>query len=262
MNRGNVTLAAHSHGEYSLEALVETKRRAGWRVLACIPARDEEATLGAIVSAVRGLLEAGLVDELVAVDDGSKDATAAVAAAAGATVLPGPGEGKGEAMRVAKGRGADIVVFLDGDVENFGPHFVSGLLGPMLNDDSIMLVKGCYARPLGDDPHGGGRVTELVAKPLLSLLFPDLESLQQPLAGETAVRAAVLEKVELEGGYGVEMGLVLDVAMLWGATAIAQVDLGTRRHRNRSLAELSGQARDVLAAALVRTNFAFGRSAL
>jgi glucosyl-3-phosphoglycerate synthase len=227
--------------------------RAGDRVTVCIPARNEEATIGPIVACIQAefVLGSGLVDEVLVVDDRSSDSTAYEAVRNGATVKNGLGLGKGEAMRLARGRG-DVVVFLDGDVENFGPHFVRGLLGPILTDDSLMLVKGSYRRPLGRDGAGGGRVTELVAKPVISLLFPELVGVSQPLAGETAVRSQVLDKVELASGYGVEMGLLVDVWAVWGPGAIAQVDLGSRRHRNRPLSELSGQARDVMAAALAR----------
>jgi glucosyl-3-phosphoglycerate synthase len=154
-------------------------------------------------------------------------------------------------MRAARGRG-DVVVFLDGDVENFAAHYVTGLLGPLLCDSNRLMVKGSYTRPLGQNPTGGGRVTELAAKPLISLLFPELAGVDQPLAGETAVRSQVLDEIELVGGYGVEMGLLIDVWKRWGTAVIAQVDLGERRHRNRPLSELGPQAREVIGAALAR----------
>ncbi|MCU1494789.1 MAG: hypothetical protein JWO62_2553, partial [Acidimicrobiaceae bacterium] len=161
--------------------------------------------------------------------------------------------GKGDAMRAGlAATTGDLVVFLDADVTNFRPHFVSGLLGPLLTRPETVLVKGCYARSLHGSPTGGGRVTELVARPALSLLFPELAGVAQPLAGETAVRRAVLDDLQLTAGYGVEMALLLDVAERYGAAALAQVDLGTRSHRNRTLADLAPQAREVLAAALAR----------
>jgi len=249
------TVGTHHHRDFSVERLAVAKGTA--RITVCIPARDEAATIGAIVGCIRRNLldETGLVDEILVIDDGSSDGTASEARRHGAVVLDGPGLGKGEAMRLAGGR-ADFVVFLDGDVENFGAYFVTGLLGPLLtdqSDDQVLLVKGCYTRPLGREPAGGGRVTELVAKPLLSLLFPELAGVAQPLAGETALRAHVLDSIELAGGYGVEMGLLIDVWRRWGTGAIAQVDLGERRHRNRPLAELGVQAREVMAAAFART---------
>lgn len=247
------------HDQFDVRDLVEAKGAATVTVL--IPARDEARTIGRIVHCVRRDLGthggAGLVDDLVVVDDASSDDTAALAAAAGAEVLAGPGVGKGGAMRLARGRG-DIVVFLDGDVVNFAPHFVTGTLGPLLTCSEAMLVKGAYVRepaPHAAPVAGGGRVTELVAKPLLSLLFPELCGLAemvQPLAGETAVRSEILEATRLEPDYGVEIGLLIDVARSYGTSAIAEVDLGVRQHRNRPLHELSHQARQVMAAMLSR----------
>ena len=204
---------------------------------------------------------AGLVDELLVVDDRSEDATAVVAFAAGARVVSvlraeGSAEsalGKGEAMRrgLAASSG-DVVVFLDADVENFGMHFVTGLLGPVLASPGTMLVKACYRRPLGGSSTGGGRVTELVARPIVSLLFPELAGVIQPLAGEVAVRREALEHVELADGYGVELGMLIDISRRYGVGSIAQVDLEVRAHRNRPLHELAPQARDVLDVALRR----------
>jgi glucosyl-3-phosphoglycerate synthase len=146
----------------------------------------------------------------------------------------------------------DLLVFIDADVTNFSPHFVTGLLGPLLLEDSFNLVKGFYDRPLGEAPDGGGRVTELTAKPIIDLCFPHLSAIQQPLAGETAARRHVLEKCGLADGYAVELALLIDVAALYGVETIAQVDLGVRVHRNRPLAELRPQATDILRAALAR----------
>ena len=146
----------------------------------------------------------------------------------------------------------EIVVFLDADVENFQVHFVTGLLGPLLVHADTMLVKGCYRRPLGLSPTGGGRVTELVARPVLSLLFPELSGVVQPLAGEVGVRRSALGGIELADGYGVELGMLIDIWRRFGAGSIAQVDLDVRTHRNRPLHELAPQARDVLEVALRR----------
>ena len=223
----------------------------------CLPARNEEATVGAIVSAVvRELVDGlGVVDEVVVLDDGSSDATAAEAAAAGALVvavadvLPrlGPGTGKGEALwkslHVASG---DVLVFCDADLRDFDPAFVTGLLRP-LDDPAIGFVKGHYERPVG-----GGRVTELVARPLIGLFFPELASIRQPLGGEFAARREVLEQVPFVQGYGVDLALLVDVARRFGPAAVAQVDLGVRTHRNRSLDELAAQATAVLRVALDR----------
>jgi len=252
------------HGDFDAASLAAS--RAGHRISVCIPARDEEATVGAVVSCIVTTLTArgggvDLVDEVLVVDDRSTDATVAVARDAGARVVSAgaSGGGKGQAMRVALGEATgDLIVFLDADVENFGPHFVVGLLGPLLCEEPgvepAVLVKGCYERPLGDRPSGGGRVTELVAKPAIDLLFPALSGIRQPLAGETAAPRAVLEKVELFSGYGVELALLVDIADRFGTEAIAQVDLGVRIHRNRPLHELRAQATEVLRAALVRAD--------
>jgi glucosyl-3-phosphoglycerate synthase len=253
------SIGTYHHGDWDLAELVAAK--GGSRVLVCIPARDEARTIGAIVGCIRhSLLDGvGLVDEILVVDDESTDETCCEALRNGAVVVRGPGIGKGEAMREARGR-ADFVVFLDGDVEDFGSHFVTGLLGPLFFDSGVVLVKGAYSRPLGENPTGGGRVTELVAKPLISLLFAELSGVIQPLAGETALRAGVLDEIELAGGYGVEMGLLLDVWERWGAGAISQVQLGERRHRNRPLSELGPQAREVIDAALARARTLDGRA--
>lgn len=246
----------HRAGDFSAEGLTEAK---GDRVVTvCIPAHDEAATVGAVVEAVRrahlrAVGGSGLVDEVVVVDDGSADGTADAARAAGATVVRRPHGGKGSAMRAGlEASTGDLLVFLDADVENTTGAFVTGLLGPLLAGDEVALVKACYERPLGKASTGGGRVTELMARPLLEVLFPDLAGVRQPLAGESAAPRWVLDKVELEPGYGVELGLLVDVARRFGVGALAQVDLGVRAHRNRSLDELRPQAVEVLRAALAR----------
>lgn len=229
----------------------------------CIPARDEETTVGAIVRTVRTELmeRIPVVDELVVVDDGSRDATAAVAEKNGALVLAaasgGDGAvagGKGRAMRQAvEGTSADVVVFCDADLASFGPHFVTGLAGPLLADERLLLVKPRYTRSYRGIPGEGGRVTELVARPLIAALFPELASVSQPLAGETGVRRDVLDRVHLENGYGVEAALLVDVASIGGHKAVAECDLGVREHRNRPLSELAPQASEVMQALMARS---------
>ncbi len=250
-------------GEFTAADLVEQK--GSTTVSVCLPARNEEATVGAIVEVVRNELmdKLGLVDEVIVMDDHSTDRTAAVAKDAGATVVacsdvldhlgnqPGKGETLWKSLYISTG---DIVVWCDSDVANFGPHFITGLLGPLLIDNTIGYCKGFYHRPVGADQRGGGRTTELVARPLIALLFPELGDIIQPLAGEYAGRREILERVPFVQGYGVEMGLLIDVCRLAGYDAIAQVDLGTRVHRNRPLHELSSQATEVMQVALHRAD--------
>ncbi|MGH7749031.1 MAG: glucosyl-3-phosphoglycerate synthase, partial [Candidatus Dormibacteria bacterium] len=220
------------------------------RISVCIPARDEEATVGPIVASVRSALveSVALVDEILVVDDGSADSTAGAARAAGARVVDasgvlagvegtaGPGKGQALWKAVAEAEG-DLLVFCDADVSNFGPHFVTGLLAPLLADESVAMVKAVYERPLNGALQEGGRVTELMARPLLAALFPHLGGIAQPLAGEAASRREVLEQLPFAHGYGVELGLLLDVAGRFGVEALAQADLGQRAHRNRALRE-------------------------
>jgi glucosyl-3-phosphoglycerate synthase len=177
-----------------------------------------------------------------------------VAREAGARVLTlAGGGGKGEAMRAGlEAAGGDLLVYLDADVENTTGGFVTHLLAPLLLEEEIALVKGFYRRPLHGAPTGGGRVTELMARPLIEVLFPELAEVRQPLAGEAAGPRWALEKLTFAAGYGVEMGMLIDVAARFGAEAIAQVDLGVRVHRNRPLDELRPQAVEVLRAALDR----------
>jgi glucosyl-3-phosphoglycerate synthase len=252
----------YRHGDFPTERVLAAKERSGRTVTVCIPARDEASTVGSVVRAVvqpflAGHGGNGLVDEVIVLDDGSSDGTATQAADAGARVVPGPGGagGKGQAMAAALGASSgDLVAFLDADVANTTPAFVTGLLGPLLTTDHIALVKGFYTRPLHGDPTGGGRVTELVARPILELLYPELSWVRQPLAGETAAHRWVFEKLGFAGGYGVELGLLIDLAQSLGPDRLAQVDLGERIHRNRPLDELRPQAVDVLRAALERVS--------
>ena len=242
---------------------VELPERTDTLVSVCLPARDEEATIGPIVAAVRrDLIERdGLVDEIVVIDDGSTDATARVAEAEGALVfaeaailpeLPS-GTGKGNALwkslYVCRG---DVICWLDADIRNFDTEFVTRLVRPLLDDPTVLFTKGYYRRPLHDEPNGGGRVTELVARPLLSNWFPGLQHIIQPLSGEYAGRREILEVLPFVEGWGVELGLLVDIAQRLGTDAITQVDLGVRQHRNRPLDELGPQALAILIAAARR----------
>lgn len=260
-------LRSFHHGDFTAGRLVDAKR--GRRVSVCLPAHDEAATVGHVVRAIRAALmqQYPLVDELMVIDDGSSDGTAETARAAGADVLtasailPQPEDsdaggpaGKGQAMwKAVHVTTGDLVVFCDADVVGFQPHFVTGLLGPLLLGDDVAFVKGFYDRPLDGRAGEGGRVTELVARPLISVLFPHLAGLVQPLAGECAARRDVLEGVPFVDGYGVDLGLLIDVSETWGVGAMAQVDLGERVHRNRPLAELAPQATSIVQLALSRS---------
>jgi glucosyl-3-phosphoglycerate synthase len=234
-------------------------------VSVCLPCRDEAATVGPLISVIRTELieKTGLVDELIVVDDRSTDDTARVAAHAGARVVSiddvhaehGIGHGKGNvlwaSLLVSHG---DFIVWCDGDVTSFEPDWVMKLLGPLLDDESVAMVKALYHRPTKYG--GGGRTTELVARPLMSRYFPALTGLAQPLSGEYAGRRSVLEQVDFVQGWGVEMGLLIDIARRFGAESIAQVDLGDRLHRHRTLQSLSVQAAEVMGTMLGRAGVA------
>nr|WP_214404541.1 glucosyl-3-phosphoglycerate synthase [Pseudonocardia lacus] len=250
---------------WTVDELVAAK--AGRRVSVVLPALDEEATVGAIVAAIAPLTRGAvpLVDELVVMDSGSTDRTVEVAAAAGARVvlrtdvLPDlePRPGKGEVLwRSLAATTGDVVCYIDSDLVDFDPGFVPALLGPLLVESGVELVKGFYRRPLRLETTqadtGGGRVTELLVRPLLAALRPQLAGIVQPLGGEYAGTRALLESVPFAAGYGVEIGLLLDTFERTGIDAIAQVNLGVRKHRNRSLVQLGAMARQILAAALGR----------
>jgi glucosyl-3-phosphoglycerate synthase len=225
-------------------------------VAVCIPARNEARTIGGVVEVVAELAEWGFVDELVVVDDHSTDGTGAIAAAAGARVLPATrGPGKGQALQDAvEATTADVLVFLDADVANFTARYVTALTSALFADPGLQLVKAAYGRPLHGHAGEGGRVTELVARPLLEQFFPELASVRQPLAGECGLRRGLAERLRLDDGYGIEIGVLIDTYLACGRSAIAEVDLGGERiHRNRPLHELTVHAREVLGAVLART---------
>lgn len=232
----------------------------GAQVSVVLPALNEAATVGRIVSVIRRDLMSGpapLVDELVVIDSGSTDRTGEVAAAAGARVVhrddilpglpavPGKGEVLWRSLLVTSG---DIVCFVDADLKDFSADFVSGIVGPLLTEPDVLFVKAMYDRPLGDEPGQGGRVTELVARPLLNLHWPLLAGFVQPLGGEYAVRRSLLERLPFPVGYGVELGLLVDALHTVGLDALGQVDVGVRRHRHQD-----GQALGRMAAAIYRT---------
>ncbi len=227
-----------------------------------LPARNVAGTIGPILDTVRRLNDrSGLLREVIVVDADSPDGTAAVARAHGAEVysenelLPGygPAQGKGDAMwrslSVATG---DIVMFADADTSDFGEHFVYGTLGPLLADPGIRFSKAAYRRPFtagGESvADGGGRVTELMAKPLLNFFYPELTGFVQPLAGEFAASRELLCSVPFLTGYGVELGILIDVLAAAGLPALAQVDLGTRQNRHQPLLDLARMSSTVLRA--------------
>jgi glucosyl-3-phosphoglycerate synthase len=256
-----VVLTRH-HADFPLSRIREAKRET---VSVCLPAKETAATIEPIVREVVALRDAGVVDEVVVVDAASGDGTAQLAARAGAEVfqedelLPdcGPSRGKGDAMwrglSVCRG---DIVVYADADSEAFGEHFVRGLVGTIVCEPGVDFVKGFYRRPfrLGDtvSDEGGGRVTELTARPLLKLFWPELAELRQPLAGELAARRDLLARIPFPYGYAIETTMLLDVYRLVGAGAIAQVDLEVRQNAHQSLTALGGMASSVLEGAATR----------
>jgi glucosyl-3-phosphoglycerate synthase len=245
----------HADEFSDLSRLMDIKRKQGVTISLGLPALNEEKTIGDIITILKTSLmqDVPLLDEMVLIDSNSTDRTREIAAELGVPVyihqevLPEAGEplaGKGEALwkslHVLKG---DLIAWVDTDVANMHPQFVYGLIGPLLREPRIGYVKGYYHRPIrsGSNLHreGGGRVTELTVRPLFNLFFPLLSGLVQPLAGEYAGRREVLEKLPFFAGYGVETGMLIDLLEDFGLSSIGQVNLGTRVHRNRSLADLS-----------------------
>ncbi|HEY2079178.1 MAG TPA: glucosyl-3-phosphoglycerate synthase [Streptosporangiaceae bacterium] len=243
------------------EELLAAKRQLGVTISVVIPAKNEQKTVAGVVGAIaRSLVDdVPLVDELVVMDSDSTDATAAAAADAGAVVyrtadvapaagsFPGKGEALWKSLLVTKG---DLLVFVDADLTRWGPHFVSGLLGPLLADEQVRLVKGYYTRVRtesdGSTSTEGGRVTELVARPLISLWWPELAAVVQPLAGEWAARRSLMEALSIPVGYGVELATLMDTVSGYGLDAVAQVDLGSRAHRHQANHDLALMAAELL----------------
>ncbi len=235
--------------------------KAGRTVSVCIPCKNEAGTIGPLVTMlVNELVDGcGLIDELIVLDDNSTDDTALIAAAAGATVVSvntvndvyGGGRGKGNALwaTLAASTG-DFIVWCDGDVTTVEPSWIVRLLMPLLTTPDVSLVKASYHRPT--EHGGGGRTTELVARPLLSLFLPELTGLHQPLSGEFGGRRTAMEQIPFVQGWGVEIAMLADVAERFGAYSIAQVDVGERLHRHQTLDSLGVQAAEVIATLLAR----------
>jgi glucosyl-3-phosphoglycerate synthase len=256
-----------SSDDFDASTLAAAKRAQGLTVSVVIPARDEEATVGQVAGTFVDALSGpdGLVDEVLVVDADSSDGTADVARAAGARVvrqadvLPEAGSATGKGEALWKGLAAttgDLVCFVDADIVDIDPRFVVGLVGPLLTEPSVSYVKATYDRPLdlGGQlrPQGGGRVTELLARPLLAAFWPELAWLAQPLSGEYAGRRTLLESLPFVRGYGVELGHLVDVLQAHGPDAIAQVDLGRRVHVHQPLDALGRMAAEILHVAVER----------
>ncbi len=257
-----MSLRSFHHSEFPAERLRLQRVES---ISVCVPTREEAATIAGVVGPLVALRDAGVVDQVVVVDADSADGTGAIAARLGADVYGqaelapdyGPVLGKGDAMWRALGvLTGDLVCFVDGDSEDFGEHFACGLLGPLVCEPDVQFVKGFYRRPFKDSggtaPAGGGRVTELTARPLLEAFYPALATLGQPLAGEVAARRELLETLAFGTGYAVEMGLLLDVFAVVGLEGMAQVDLDVRQNRHQSIEDLAPMSAAVLAAVTSR----------
>ncbi len=242
--------------DWTIDELVAMKD--GRTVSVVLPALNEEETVADVIASIRPLLGT-LVDELIVLDSGSTDATAERAIAAGAQVITReeavpelePVKGKGEVLwRSIAAATGDLIAFVDSDLIDPDPMFVPKMLGPLLVNPDIQLVKGYYRRPLRSggtqDANGGGRVTELVARPLLASQKPDLTAVLQPLGGEYAGTRELLSSVPFAPGYGVEIGLLIDTFDMFGLEGIGQVNLGVRTHRNRPLIELGVMSRQIV----------------
>ena len=254
-------LDTFAHTDFPVTDLARIEGREDLSVTVVIPTREAAGTIAHTVAELRILAGAGVVDQILVVDADSADGTAAAARDAGADVVSesalvpsaGPVRGKGDAMwRALRAVEGDVVVYVDGDVADFGRHYVTGLLGPLLTEPERQFVKGFYRRPFrqgeSEANRGGGRVTELTAKPLLSRFVPELAAFEQPLAGEVALRRDLASTIPFHTGYGVEIAMSIEVWDRVGLDAMAQVDLGTKRNAHQSLSALNGMANEVVGA--------------
>ena len=253
-----------------IEELARSKSSQDLATTVVLPALDEAGTIGGICGSIRSSLmdRTGIVDRLVVMDSGSSDGTPDIARASGAEVFsvddiavadvdPIAAGGKGAALwKSLVVTDSDLVVWIDSDIKNFDLHFVLDLLAPLLVEPELVFVKAFYDRPIargsGELEEGGARVTELVARPLLNLFEPKLAGFKQPLSGECAGRREALISVPFFTGYGVDIGLLLDVVERFGLESVAQVDLGVRVHHNQDIAGLARMAHQVLQTMLAR----------
>ena len=262
MRFGRLSCSTYHHSAFPPERLAAERNST---VTVLVPARDEAETIGPIVRDIVELRERGVVDQVLVADHDSVDGTGRIAARLGAEVVRtgalmhelGPPTGKGDnlwrALTAARG---EIVCFVDADSADFGPHFVCGLVGPLLCEPRTEYVKAYYRRPWRDregvKPTGGGRVTHLLARPLLGRFYPELLAFEQPLAGEMAARRTLFESVPFATGYGLEIGMLIDVYRKVGLKGMCQVDLDSRQNRHRPLEELGPMSDAVLEALLAR----------
>lgn len=256
------------HSDFSdLAALCEAKERAGLTISLCIPTLNEEKTIGKEIVIFKSELmdRFPLIDEFAVIDSGSTDQTGAIVKSYGADfyysgdILPSEGfkRGKGENLwKAVYQLKSDIICYVDADISNIHPRFVYGLVAPLIHNPGVHYVKAFYERPMafssGIRPTGGGRVTEILVRPLFSLFYPELTQLFQPLSGEYAVRREVLEKIPFPIGYGVETSHILDVYLRWGMSAFAQCDLDQRVHRNQDTTALGKMSFGILQSFLTR----------
>ncbi len=250
-----------------LKRLVDLKNESHQTISVCLPSMNEAETIGNIIEVIRHELmeEIPLVDQVCVVDGGSADATWDIALEAGAEVylqseiLPGKFDplGKGDALwRSLYCLRGDLVIWIDSDIRNFHPRFVYGLIGPLLTHSDVRFVKAYYQRPIKGEHRllstGGGRVTELVARPLLNMFYPELGALIQPLSGEYGGERSLLENIPFFSGYGVEIGMLMDIYSNFGMDAIGQVDLVERIHRNQPIPALGRMAFQIMQAVCIR----------
>ena len=243
----------YHHSDFSLSLLASTVKASNLKTTVIIPAKEVASTIAKVLDiTVKPFTIAGIVSSVIVVDAKSADNTGEIATTHGATVVQREAQGKGDAMYHALSiTTGDIIAFLDGDTTDPSPLHLLGILGPLIMDDSIQMVKGYFDRPFKSPtgeiyPNQGGRVTELMARPILNLHYPELGCFAQPLAGEFAARRSLLERLPFPVGYGIEIGSLIDAWRMVGLDGLAETDLGTRQNRHQSLRELGMMASAVL----------------